>query len=246
MANPVTSNLKQELWRRYGTEAWPAEWDGRVYGGGKLSQRFWEYFKTLELLDLRPDSVVLDIGGGSPVTGLGFLMAIVAPQVRRVIVMDPQTGNADDPGPAVTIIPREATRDSLPEVFRAHPDITHIASVSVLEHIPAATRVGIFEAINEGFNGETMVLTCEFHPKRVFFEAQLTTRSLSEMVQPLTRHYLDAFEAAPAHSEAALDALSTLGARRRSLFSPHLRFRELFVPRWYPIALRFRRADPGP
>ena len=50
--------LKQELWRRYGDSSYPVEWNGHVHGGGKLSQRFWEYFKTIELLEVDAASVV--------------------------------------------------------------------------------------------------------------------------------------------------------------------------------------------
>jgi hypothetical protein len=245
MPGTVLVKVKQELWRRYGSEAFPAEWDGTVYGGGKVSQRFWEYFKALELLDLRPDSVVLDLGGGSPITGLGFFMDIVALQVRRVIIMDPEVAKARNDNPAVTLIPLNATRETLPDVLRANPDITHISSISVLEHIPAAIRLGIFEAIDEGFKGNTVVFTCEYHPKRVFFQDQLTTRTLGEMIKPLASFYLDALEASPMHCEDALDDVNTLVSRRRKVWSPHVRFRELYVPRWYPIALRFRRADWG-
>jgi len=64
----LSGKIKAALWKAYGKPAEAAEWDGNVYGDGKLSQRFWEYHQAIDLLELTPDSVVLDIGGGSPVT----------------------------------------------------------------------------------------------------------------------------------------------------------------------------------
>lgn len=241
MSSALTQSLKQELWRRYGSPEHPSEWDGAVYGGGKLSQRFWEYFKAAELLELTPESVVLDIGGGSPITGLGFFMTTVAPKVKRVIIMDPEVGKARNDDPRVTLVPRAAGRASLLEVLADNPDITHLSSVSVMEHIEPALRREIFEAINEGFKGDTVVLTLEFHARHIFFENQLTTATLSDMVKPLTRFYPDVFEASPVPCENALEEVTTLVAKRRRFFSPHLRLFGLFAPKWYPLALRFRR-----
>jgi hypothetical protein len=242
MAVSVTDRLKMELWRRYGTEAWPAEWDGNVYGGGKLSQRFWEYFKAIELMDLRDDSVVLDIGGGSPATGLGFFMDIIASKVRRVLILDPNTAQARNDNPRVTLLAMDATRESLTRVLLENSDITHISTISVLEHVTPEIRKGWFEAINQDFKGDSLVMTLEYHTKRIFFEHQLTVRTLSEMVAPLSRFYLDAFEASPVINESSLDEVHTVVAKRRKWFSPHLRLATLFVPRWIPVVLRFRKA----
>ena len=72
----LTNKLKKLLWERFGSADYPAEWDGRVYGGGKISQRWWEYFQAIEYLELYEGAVVLDIGGGSPATGLSFLVSL--------------------------------------------------------------------------------------------------------------------------------------------------------------------------
>ena len=85
----TTLQLKKELRHRFDSAEHPAKWDSRIYGGGKLSQRFWEYFKALELLGLTESSVVLDIGGGSPVTGMGFFAGLMATVAKKVIVLDP-------------------------------------------------------------------------------------------------------------------------------------------------------------
>ena len=83
----LTEKLKAALWQAYGNLNSPAAWDGNIYGGGKLSQRFWEYHQAIELLDLTPDSVVLDIGGGSPITGAGFFTKVIAPYVKEEKLM---------------------------------------------------------------------------------------------------------------------------------------------------------------
>jgi len=78
MGNELTEKIKAELWAKFSTKDFPSEWDGRNpdnkdYCGGKLSQRFWEYFKTIELLDLNQNSVILDMGGGAGGYSEGFV-----------------------------------------------------------------------------------------------------------------------------------------------------------------------------
>ena len=91
----LTRPLKQRLWQRFGTAAHPAEWDGLVFGGGKISQRFWEYFKVIEYLDVADGARVLDIGGGSPTTGVSFFPQLLASfPGLHVGVLDTQFGAA--------------------------------------------------------------------------------------------------------------------------------------------------------
>lgn len=220
--NLVTEQLKRELWRRFGTREHPAEWDGHVYGGGKLSQRYWEYFKAIELLDLTPESVVLDLGGGSPQTGIGFFAALLATAVRQVFVFDEAIApNATVP-PNVILHRQRATFESLQAFLIAHPEITQVACVSVLEHIEPTNRRWLFQALNDHFQGSRIVLTLEYHAQRTFFEHQLTTATLSHMVQPLTVFYPDVIEASPVWCQNAFS-------------------RDGHVPHWYPLALRLMR-----
>jgi len=149
----VTSGLKAELWKRFGSPQFPAEWDGQVYGGGKLSQRLWEYNEAIELMNLNKDSVVLDIGGGTPETGLGYYASILITKVKKIIVVDPTVKNAKSDLPNVVLVPELATYDSLKKVFNDHPDITHVTSISVFEHVPLAARSEITRAINDFFKG---------------------------------------------------------------------------------------------
>jgi hypothetical protein len=63
----MKERLKNALWDRFGKPNFPAEWNGITYGGGKCSQRYWEYLFAIE--SLQGASMVLDIGCGKD----GFL-----------------------------------------------------------------------------------------------------------------------------------------------------------------------------
>ncbi len=242
LSHDTTDALKRELWARFGSEAYPAEWDGKMFGGGKLSQRFWEYFRGLELLELTPASVVLDIGGGSPRTGLGFFSSLLATAVKRVVVMDPNVA-ADATVPSnIEVIREFSTFESLRETFGRFPEITHLACISVLEHIDRDVRLGIFRGINEFFLGDRFVTTFEYHAQRCFFEHQLTAQTLAEMVTPLTSFYPTVFEASPVLAEDPRFPPPTEGALR-SQSRRLVRKVVGLVPKWYPVAVAFQRSQ---
>jgi hypothetical protein len=241
----VTTALFKELWQRFGTAEHPAEWDGRIYGGSKISQRFWEYFKAIELLDLTAESIVLEIGGGSPQTGVaGFFAQTIATGVRRVIVMDSnvRAQNANDGN--IEYVAQDATYDTLSALLRARPEITHVACVSVFEHIVDDIRIGITRAVNDAFAGDILVATLEFHAKFTFFEQQLNTETLGLLFQTLTNFYPDKIEASPIRAVNAF----------RPGWVPHggpqatpqagnvnLQLQPDLSPMWYPLSLRFRK-----
>jgi hypothetical protein len=231
----LTERLKSALWRCYGSASYASEWDGNVYGGGKLSQRFWEYHQTVELLQLTPDSVVLDIGGGSPATGAGFFTRVIAPYVREVHVMDVNIGESKDIPSNVVMHRSLAGYESLSELLSENPQITHVACISVFEHISNAVRCGMVKALNERFRGDHFVATLEFHAKKCFFEYQLTTQTVSEMFSVLTAFYPDMISKSPFWCE---DAYRPMTIRERILYRLGIRPE---VPLWYPVACRFRR-----
>lgn len=231
----TTRKLQGELWRRFGTREYPAEWDGYVYGGGKLSQRYWEYFAAIELLDLDGDSVVVDIGGGSPVTGVGFFASLLATAVKKVIIFDSHVA-ADAVAPDnVQFERRQADYDNFKAFLQSHSDITHLSCISVFEHIPASIREGIMQASDEAFAGNTIVATLEFHARRTFFEHQLTAKTLSDLFKPLTRFFPDRIESSPVWAQDAFDREKILKWNRRRPLDV------ADVPRWYPLAMRFVR-----
>ncbi|MCE0523975.1 MAG: hypothetical protein LV480_13785 [Methylacidiphilales bacterium] len=246
----LKARLKAELWLRFGDKNSPGEWDGNVLGGGKLSQRFWEYFQAIEMLDLTPDSVVLDIGGGSPVTGAGFFAATLARHVKQVHIMDVSIKDSLRSDNNIIYHRQLATYDNLCALFKAHPEITHVACLSVFEHIEPTVRVGIVRGINDAFTGDTFVSTLEYHTRKCFFEHQLTAATLSDLFKPMTRFYLDAIEKSPVY---AMDAYET-GLKSFDFKTHTLMLRigwylrlfglykapwETYIPAWYPLALKF-------
>ena len=237
-----TEKLKANLWRCYGHPDYPAEWDGKVYGGGKLSQRFWEYHQTIELLELTSDSVVLDIGGGSPVTGAGFFTRVIAPYVKEVHVMDVNIGESKPASSNIIFHRSLASYETLSILLKENPQITHIACISVFEHIPHDVRCGMIRALNEFFPGDIFVGTLEYHPRDCFFEYQLTVRTLSELFEPFTNFYADQIQKSPVLGETAYRGAS-LGRKLmcRLGFSAKRWGEEPGVPLWYPLAFRFHR-----
>jgi hypothetical protein len=248
----LTAKIKAELWRRFGDKNYPCEWDGNVYGGGKLSQRFWEYFKGVELLSLSPDSVLLDIGGGSPATGAGFFAQMVAPYLKQVHIIDVSIREDLKSDGNVVYHRQLATYENVCNLFKSHPEITHVACLSVFEHIEASVRIGIVKGINDAFTGGTFVATLEYHTKQCYFEHQLTAQTLSELFTPLTGFYLEEMEKSPVWSQDAyFNALSKFDFKRSSLarrWGWYLRLIGLHqdqlvtaIPMWYPLALKFVR-----
>ena len=216
---PLTIKLKKLLWERFGSAEFPAEWDGRVYGGGKISQRWWEYFKAIEYLELYEGAVVLDIGGGSPATGLSFFPRLLAACDVKVVVLDTNFGDAPEVPANVVLIRGLADQETLTEVLLAHRP-THISCVSVLEHASAEQQRGIFQAVEATFEGERFVCALEFHEKNRLMDNQLTTATLSTIVSLLTRYFLEDIAASPLN---AVDA-----------FQGDVRL-------WYPLALQFSK-----
>jgi hypothetical protein len=235
----LTDKLKAALWRCYGNPAYPAEWDGKVYGGGKLSQRFWEYHETIGLLELTPDSVVLDIGGGSPITGAGFFTRVIAPHVKQVHVMDVNFAEFKDVASNIVMHRSLANYETLSKVLKEQPQITHVACISVFEHIPADIRCGMVRAVNECFRGDIFVSTLEFHSNESYFEHQLVTQTLSEMFAELTAFYPDTIHKSPFWCQNAFEPAG-IGSR----ILKNRRFtkgKTVEIPLWYPVAFRFRR-----
>lgn len=244
--NPTTLALQARLWQMYGEKEHPAEWDGHVYGGGKLSQRFWEYHKAIDALDLTPDAVVLDIGGSSAATGVSLFGTVLAGALKRVIVVDPSVPAAIPAHPNVICLPELASYDGLAAIFAAHPEITHVSSVSVFEHIPHPERLGITRAVNDHFRGDTFVLTVEFHETTRFFGDQLTTRTLSEIGSALTRFVPVSIEGSPIYCENAVQSWMPVYVRLLRKFGITWGRSEQTFPigLWRPVVLKFLRM-PG-
>jgi hypothetical protein len=219
----LTARLKQQLWHWYGSGQFPAEWDGEVGGGGKISQRFWEYFIAIEMLDLCSGAVIVDIGGGSPATGINLFPRLLASAGVQVIVFDVNVGHGavQETVPNLSLEYGLADYKSLCEALVKYTP-THLSCISVLEHASPFQQRGIFDAIESAFEGERAVLTFEFHENQSYFEEQLTTASLSNAVSGVRRYYLNRLERSPMRCTNAFDGSLRL---------------------WYPLALQFERTN---
>jgi len=218
----VTTQLKELLWKSYGTTEHPAEWDGYVYGGGKISQRFWEYLIAIDMLGLTKDSVLIDIGGGSPVTGLSIFPQLIAKAGIKLVVVDQDFGLLENGVlENVTLEYGIADHETLTRLIKKYKP-THISSISVLEHATEVQQKGIFQAIEDVFKGKKAVFTFEFHETTCHFDQQLTTKTLSNCVSLLKRYYLSRIERSPLNCVNALDDMTR---------------------RWYPLAVQFEKSS---
>ena len=247
--NEITKKIKVELWKNFCTMGHPAEWDGLNYGGGKISQRFWEYFKTIELLELNQDSVLLDIGGGSPKTGAGFFAELLCQHIKKIIIMDPNINDIIEKKPHnVEFIKECADAGNLKNVLISDPRITHIVSVSVLEHMEPLVRGGIIKAINDYFKGDVFAATFEYHPKRSFFDHQLTSKTASDLFKEFTNFYLTELNSSPVWSDNAfINKKTEAGSYRfyrilpRRIQNMVSNLLDAEVSGWYPVSVKFER-----
>src|SRR5574340_913225 len=195
----------------YGSQKYTVEWDGKLYGGGKLSQRYWEYFIVVDMLDLSPDSIVLDIGGGN-----GFFAELIAPYVRKVIILDANQTNSMAAAGNIERIIQHADADVLRQVLAK--GVTHVSCISVFEHIPDAVREQIIIDIDGHFLGNRFVTTFEFHPLQCLFEHQLTTRTMSTMLAGFRNYYPERIESSPMRCENAFGKIRTPFSRRKKQY----------------------------
>jgi len=230
--------LKKELWKRFGSEKYPAEWDGNIYGGGKLSQRYWEYLKAIDLLNIDRNSIVLDIGGGSPVTGVGFFADLLATVAKKVLIMDHNINSKATAPQNIEFVRESASFEKMKALLIAHGEITHISCISVFEHIESSLREGIVHAINDFFHGLYFVATFEYHASCSYFEHQLTASTTSTLFAPFTNFYIDEFVSSPVWCENAIDPQHIVRLNKKAPFSA-ANFAPGNIPRWYPIAVRF-------
>jgi hypothetical protein len=167
---------------------------------------------------------------------MGFFSSLLSTQAGRVIVMDPNIKSGVVPPGNVEFNRAPANYDELKTFLAARPDVTHIVSISVFEHVEPPVRQGMIRAINEFFKGGSFVATFEYHARTRYFEHALTTRSTSDLFEPFTNYYLDDMSASPVWCENAFDRTRVL-----RVLDPRRLFAAGDTPRWYPLAVRFLR-----
>ena len=222
------SSLKQRLWKEYGTYEHPAEWDGSVYGGGKVSQRFWEYLIGIEYLDGSHIDELVDIGGGN--RDKHFYARVLAPVASKVHVVDLEVqhdGFKRDGADVIYFHKAKKTAMWFRDWLHGHPHVTTAVSISAFEHMPDEIKVAHCKAINEAEHVNLFALTFEFHPvpaivQKMFYPDIVHTQSLDMMVRALNNFYLDRMDSSP------VQCVNTM-----SVLTPWTK--------WYPLALKFVR-----
>ena len=209
----MRNEVLERLWEVWGTPGWRAEWDG-VRGGGRLSQRFWEYFWVIDRADFKDDSVVLDVGSGSTL----FLPKLLAGFVKEVIAYDPESPDALIE--KVTVI----KEDFGPENILRRP-YTHVLCVSVFEHVDNPDKPELLKALDS--IDAPLFISFELGVHR-WFQQQITMPVLHEMMQYFERHYLTAVETCPVWCENSHPQHIDVGENKAvNVF-----------PLWQPLCLR--------
>jgi SAM-dependent methyltransferase len=175
--------LKQSLWARWGSKEFPAEWDGIKYGGGKGSQRYWEYLWVLEQLTGN-ERRILDVGAGQTL----FLPRLLRLSFPHVEAVDPDVPAED------TLHHRAELGDWLVRNPRAADSFDCVTCVSVLEHL---RDPGVLFADLARFERARIIITLElgFHPPG--FEYQLTMKEIYAGLARFGAHYLSKMETCP-------------------------------------------------
>lgn len=175
--------LKRLLWERWGRPEFPAEWDGINYGGGKGSQRYWEYLWVVTQLTGHEERL-LDVGAGPKL----FLPRLLTEVLSHVEAVDPELPAGDaHHHPA-----------SLGAWMMQNPGLIHqfdcVTCVSVVEHVQDPRE--IFRDLAR-FRKARVILTLELGFDPPGFEYQLTLEKLYQGLGCFHDHYLDRMESCP-------------------------------------------------
>ena len=179
----LKNRLKKELWLRWDTPEHPAEWDGNVFGGGKCSQRFWEYLFVIDNLQdtLCEKSVILDVGSGIT----NFLPNLLR-KYCRCIAVDPSLA-PDHQDNIATVFNAELV-NTLSECA-----VDAVTCVSVLEHMEEhnefITALDLIKA--------PLIITFEYGPSPAAFQYQLTMEKVYQFSKALKNHYVTRIEKSP-------------------------------------------------
>jgi hypothetical protein len=176
-------SLKRVLWDRWGSKDFPAEWDGVHYGGGKGSQRYWEYLWVVDQLDGKEERI-LDVGAGSTL----FLPRLLRQSFSHVEAVDPALPLEDD----------RHHRSELGTWVERHQKAVAsfdcVTCVSVVEHLQDPSI--LFRDLGQ-FVRAKIIITLELGFDPPGFEYQLTMREIYSGLAYFTSHYLSRMEICP-------------------------------------------------
>ena len=170
--------LKKELWERWGSKEYKAEWDGNVFGGGKGSQRFWEYLWTLDKID-RPDKII-DIGAGKDL--FLYKLFLKFPQIEAIAV-DPEI---EDGYNQFSCNLKEFSKQ------RHMHERGIITCVSVLEHVENKEE---FCSMLDEFQGK-IIMTLELSVKQES-ENYVTRKELYKCLDQFKKHHVTHMKSCP-------------------------------------------------
>lgn len=166
----IVLTLQQRLWEWWGDPAHPGEWDGRE-GGGKGSQRFWEYLWALN--HLPPSTRILDVGSGS-----GFFPDLLRTGVYVAESVDPVTDGVDHY--------QMTLEEYLVIGARSWGCVT---CISVLEHVE--DKPGFCRALD--LLQAPIILTCELSHEY----DMVTMPALYDCLNQFKKHHVTKMESCP-------------------------------------------------
>lgn len=195
----IRNEIKKDLWRIWGTANHPAEWDGFVFGGGRCSQRFWEYLFVIDNLpeNLSEKSIILDIG-----SGITKFLPILLRRHCRCLSFDPfiAKDHEDD-------ILDSFRRESLPLLDEYAKEIEAVTCVSVLEHIPDQEKfIATLDLVKS-----PVIITFEFGSNPPAFEYQLTMQRIYSFTKEIKNHYVSRIEESPVLADNSIGHWRPLG-----------------------------------
>ena len=179
----MKEGIKKGLWEMWGKPEYPAEWDGSNFGGGKCSQRYWEYLFVINNFpdNLDKYSVILDIGSGEN----KFFPTLIRKHCRCIAV-DPDLipTNKDD-------INRVFDSEIVSSISKGKIDV--VTCISVLEHIEDQVEfMTTLDLINT-----PAIITFEFGSTPPAFDYQLTAMKMYSFCRAIKNHYVSRMERSP-------------------------------------------------
>lgn len=175
--------LKQLLWKRWGSNEFPAEWDGIRFGGGKGSQRYWEYLWVVDQLDGN-ERKILDVGAGEN----AFLPRLLANAFEQVEAVDPALPTEDARNHRMDLGAWISQNPSRVGEFDC------VTCVSVIEHLQNPNE--LFSALAH-FAKAKILITLELGYEPPAFSYQLTMHKIYAGLNCFDSHYLTRLENCP-------------------------------------------------
>ena len=159
---PVYDIYLEKVKATWGKDEFPAEWNGKIFGGKDYSARRWEYEIVLKHLNPSRSDRILDVGAGR-----GYFSWLAANFSENVYYNDLGDGYRQ---------PENGVKKLLGDVVKLKlkkGSFDKVCAVSTLEHFPSREKVKQFLDVagHALKKGGMLYLTTEWHPvKRLWFK----------------------------------------------------------------------------